>query len=117
MHKFDLDGTYRAQGQETTETRIGDIYHVRWNHSGSGSVSTPIAKYFVWRPPYIEGVNSHWRIDYFARKHKLAGNPKRLARLLASNLQALGLCAPPIWVGWYKSEELGGEKVGDLFEE
>lgn len=116
-HKFDLDGNYWAQGQQTAETRIGEIYHVRRNHIGSGSVSTPIAKYFVWRPPYIEGVNSHWRIDCFVRKHKFSGNPKRLAKLLTSNLQDLGLCDCPIWVSWYKSEELGGEKVGHLFEE
>jgi len=116
LHSFDLDKTYRAEGQETAETRIGEIYHFLRNKVGSGSVSTPVARYFVWRPRPTIGFNPHWRVDCFVRKHKLSGDPKILSKLLTTNLQELGLCDLPIWVSWHKNEELGGEALGDLFE-
>ncbi|MEP0153481.1 hypothetical protein [Pseudophaeobacter sp.] len=82
MHRFDLNAKFSAIGSETSETRIGEIYQVRGSRGGSGSVSTPIARYFVWRPEYIEGAAPHWRIDCYFKKHKLAGDPKTLSRLL-----------------------------------
>lgn len=96
MHRFDLNKKFHARGSETSETRVGEVYHVRRNRIGSGSVSTPIARYFVWRPEYIEGAAPHWRIDCYFKKHKLAGDPKTLSRLLANNLQNAGLCDAPI---------------------
>ncbi|WP_269583550.1 hypothetical protein [Roseibium sp. Sym1] len=117
MHKFDLNEIYRAEGDETTETRIGVIYHALRNKIGSGSISTPIARYFVWRPNDVEGFNPHWRIDCYAMKHKLSSDPKMLARLLTDKLREIGLCDLPVWVSWHESTELGGEKLGDLWEE
>lgn len=115
MHKFELNDTFRAEGSETSETRIGEIYHVLRNKTGSGSVSTPIAKYFVWRPSYSEGISPHWRVDCFFKKHKLSGDPKAMSKMLVSNLQSSGLCDTPIWISWHYSAEIGGEQVGDLF--
>lgn len=115
MHRFDLNAKFSAIGSETSETRIGEIHHVRGSRGGSGSVSTPIARYFVWRPEYIEGAAPHWRIDCYFKKHKLAGDPKTLSRLLANNLQNAGLCDTPIWVSWHRSDEISGESIGTLF--
>lgn len=115
MHRFDLNEKFHASGSETSEARIGEIYHVRRNWIGSGSVSTPIARYFVWRPEYTEGVAPHWRVDCYFRKHKLAGDPKSLSRLLCNNLQNAGLCEAPIWVSWHESDEISGESIGTLF--
>ncbi|MEP1537364.1 MAG: hypothetical protein ABJQ34_15435 [Paracoccaceae bacterium] len=117
MHKFELNKKYHARGNETEHSRIGEIYHVSRNTFGGGSVSTPIARYFAWRPEYIEGVNPHWRIDCFVREHKLAGNPKKLAQMLAAKLVEHEHCGNPIWISWHKSIEVGGEKRGELFEE
>jgi hypothetical protein len=116
MQEFDLNKTFRANVKETTEVRIGDIYQVRRNIFGTGSMSTPVARYFAWRPEYTEGVNPHWRIDCFVRDHKLSGEPREMAQLLTAKLQELGLCDLPIWVSWHKSSELDGEKLGDLWE-
>ena len=116
MFEFDLNNTYRADFKETPDVRIGQIYHVLPNKVGTGSVSTPVARYFAWQPEYIEGVNPHWRIDCFVRDHQLAGDPKEMAKLLTAKLQELHWCDLPIWVSWHKSSELGGEKLGDLWE-
>ena len=117
MYEFDLNKTFCADAEEKTEVRVGQIYHVLRNKVGTGSVSTPVARYFVWHPNYIEGVNPHWRIDCFVRDHKLSGDPQEMAQLLTAKLQELGLCDLPIWVSWHKSSELGGEKLGNLWEE
>jgi hypothetical protein len=116
MHSFDLDSTYRAEAYETPDTRIGEIYHVLKNKIGTGSVSTPVARFFVWRPLLIE-VNEHWRIDCFVRNHPLADNPEKLAKLLTDKLQELGLCDLPIWTSWHLSSEVGGERRGNLWED
>jgi hypothetical protein len=116
MHKFELTNKCYAKGNETEFTRIGEIFHTKRNTFGTGSTSTPIARYFAWRPEYIENVNPHWRIDCFVREHKLAGNPKNLTQLLANELVTHKLCDTPIWIGWHKVLELGGEAKGELFE-
>lgn len=77
---------------------------------------TPVARYFVWRPNYVEGFNPHWRIDCFFRKHERSGNPEELARLLAARLQEIGACDLPVWISWHRSDELGGDSLGNLWE-
>jgi hypothetical protein len=116
MHRFDLDETYRAEADEALETRIGEIFHVLRHRVGSGSVSTPVARFFVWRPIII-GTNPHWRIDCFIRNHALADDPEKLAKLLTDKLQELGLVDLPTWTSWNLSSEVGGERRGDLWED
>ncbi|MEM8837342.1 MAG: hypothetical protein AAGE89_04555 [Pseudomonadota bacterium] len=117
MHKFDLNDIYQAEGRETSDTRIGEIRHVLSFGNEGGARLTPIATYFVWQPGYIECVNPHWRIDCYVRKHKLSDDPKTLAKLLTAKLLETGLCDLPVWTSWHESTELGGEALGDLWEE
>ncbi|WP_124087450.1 hypothetical protein [Pseudogemmobacter humi] len=116
MLRFDLDDTFYADAEEMANVRIGEIHHILRNKVGTGSVSTPVARYFAWRPKNIEGCNPHWRIDCFVRDHKLSGDPQTMAKLLTANLRKLGLCDLPIWISWHQCSEHGGEKLGDLWE-
>ena len=117
MHKFDLDRQFWAMGDESGQTRIGEIHHISRNKTGDGSVSTPVCRYYVWRPEYTEGVHPYWRIDCFVREHPLAGEPSELAKMLASQMIKHGLIEEPIWNSWHKSTELDGEAMGELFED
>lgn len=116
MHRFDLCETYRAEAEVAPDTRIGEIYHVRRNTVGKGSVSTPIAGFFVWRPNILYA-KPHWRVDCFVRDHPLAEDPKGLGRMLTDKLVELELCEEPIWTSWYVSSEAGGERRGDLWDD
>lgn len=50
----------------------GEVYHIQRNRSG-GSVSTPVARYFISTPPSeAEGFHLHRRLDCFVQKHRLA---------------------------------------------
>lgn len=94
---------------------IGEVFHVARNDAG-GSNCTPIARYFAWRPTYIEGFHEHWRIDCYVRKHELSPDPKALALALRDALIRDGQCDVPCWVSWHRDEELGGEPLGDVFD-
>ncbi|MEZ0468014.1 hypothetical protein, partial [Phaeobacter sp. SYSU ZJ3003] len=44
------------------------------------------------------------------------GHPQKLAKALSAALLERGICEAPMWIGWHRSEEQGGQAVGDLFE-
>ncbi len=115
MKTLEIARDFEAVFFITEETRIGDIHHVE-RHSSGGSLNTPIARFFVHRPGYIEGVNPHWRIDCFVKNHSFSATPEMLGRSLASALIKADYCPPPVWVSWHESAELAGEAIGDLFE-
>lgn len=115
MRTLTIDRNFKADYVESEGSRCGEIYHVRRNRAGGGTW-TPIARYFAWRPVFIENFHPHWRIDCFVRKHKLAPRPEKLGRALATSLIEAGLCERPVWVSWHKSEELGGDAYGEVFD-
>lgn len=86
------------------------------NRAG-GSVNTPVAFYFMWRPEYVEGVHAHWRVDCFVREHPLAPEPTTVGRTLVAALIREGLCAEPIWLSVHQSKELMGQAFGEVFED
>ena len=114
MQRFDLDKQFSADCVVTDKTRIGEIYHVARNWAG-GSISTPIARYFVWRPVFVEGYNEFWRVDCFVRQHDLSPDPMKLGETLIAALIREGLCNEPIWVSAHASKELGGKEYGEVF--
>ena len=117
MWDIDLPGVYAASCAVGADHVAGEVYHVRENRIGSGSMSTPVARYFARQAEYSEGFNPHWRLDCYMRKHKLAGNPEKLTRALAQGLIAAGHITEPMWMSWHRSEELAGDKRGALWEE
>ena len=110
MHNYNADCNARGD-----EIRIGEVYHVVRNNAG-GSTSTPIARYFVWRPTYLEGFNEHWRIDCYVREHTLSPDAKTLGLALRDALNRESLCDSPCWVSWHRSNEIGGEPMGEVFD-
>jgi len=99
----------------TDDVRIGEVYHVVRNRDG-GSISTPIARYFIWRPVFIEGFNPHWRIDCYVREHSLSPDARSLGLALRDSLIRESHCDSPCWVSWHRSKELDGEPMGDVFD-
>ena len=116
LRRFPLTGPFEADCKVEAEFLHGEIFHVNANRLGSGSVSTPVARYFVTRPTHVEEVRPHWRLDCYVRRHRLAGNPEAMTRALAQSLVAQGHCPEPMWLGWHRSTELGGDTRGDLWD-
>ncbi|WP_370571316.1 hypothetical protein, partial [Phaeobacter sp. SYSU ZJ3003] len=81
IERFDLADSYEAECQISEEHQVGDIYHRRGNRVGSGATLTPVARFFVWRPDYSEGVNPHWRVDCYVKRHRLSGAPEKLGNV------------------------------------
>lgn len=116
MQRFDIDKKFSADCIVTEGGRAGQLYHVARN-SGGGATHTPIAYYFVWRPEFTEGINRHWRVDCFVRKHALSPDPMELSESLVSALVREGLCAEPIWMSAHRSDELSGKAYGEVFSD
>lgn len=115
MNRFAISESYEADCRSSGETRIGEVYHTSTS-SGGGATLTPVARYFAHKPGYIENVNPHWRIDCFVRKHRFARNAERISRDLTTALVSRGHCEEPIWLSWYRAEEIKGAAFGEVFE-
>lgn len=115
MERFSISESYEAECASSGETRIGQIYHAS-KPSGRGVTLTPVARFFAYRPVYIENVNPHWRVDCFVRKHRLARDAERISRDLVAALIGKGYCEEPIWLSWHRSKELEGRAYGDLYD-
>ncbi len=100
----------------STDALSGTVHHIKRNNAG-GALLTPIALYFVTRPEFVEGFNSHWRLDYFSRVHKLSPEPANAGEELVRALFREGLCFEPLWLSIHKSEELSGKAFGEVFED
>jgi hypothetical protein len=104
----DADGAFRQ----------GQILHVKRNAVGGGSVATPVGRYFAWRPDIgAEGYHPYWRLDCFVRDHELAPAEDWLARQLADALLGSGIVSEPLWLGWHRATEMGGEARGEVFND
>jgi len=81
-----------------------------------GALLTPVARFFAWRPEYVEGFHEHWQVDCYVRVHELAPEPIILGRSLVGALLREGLCQEPIWLSVHRAEELHGEAFGEVFD-
>lgn len=116
MRRFDVMPDYEADCPIIQdEVRIAEVYHYERNAAG-GSVRTPIARYFAWKPEYAENFHDHWRIDCYVRQHERSPDPKTLGRTLRNALIRESLCSEPCWVAWHRSEAIGGEAAGDVYD-
>jgi hypothetical protein len=96
MRRFDINATFGADCVVSDEARAGEVYHFARNLAG-GAILTPIARYFVWQPQFVEGFHRHWRVDVFVRQHPLSPEP--------------------IWMSAHRSEELKGKAYGEVFSD
>ena len=111
---IDLSETFTAK-PDADATR-GQVFHVARNQRG-GSMWTPVARYFAWRPDVgPEDYRPHWRLDCFARDHELAPDPEWLGNALADTLVHQNVISEPLWTSWHRSQELGGEARGVVFD-
>jgi len=117
MHRFDLNETYFADCVVSEQARAGQILHVKRDNFGHAVTLTGIARYFAWKQEFIEGYNSHWRIDCFVRRHLLAADPTLIGDALVAALVREGLAAEPIWLSTHRSDDEKGKPYGKLYEE
>jgi hypothetical protein len=115
MMRFAVTPEFDAGCVFTPDAVSGEVYHVVRNPAG-GADYTPVARFFAWRPGYVEGVHAHWRVDCFVRVHLRSPEPKQLGPALAEALMRESLCTEPLWVSWHRSEELHGKAFGEVFE-
>ncbi len=113
--RFAITGTLDAECVETPESVAGQIFHVERNSAG-GATRTPVARFFTWRPEYVEGFHAHWRVDCFVCVHPLAPEPAVAAKALVDALMRESLCSEPLWVSWYCCEEIHGKAYGEVFD-
>jgi hypothetical protein len=112
MKRFPVTDMFDADCVVSDGARVGEIYHVVRNSSGGANL-TPIARYFVWRPEFVEGYHKYWRVDCFVRQHKLSPDPMSLGESLVAALVREQLCAEPIWMSAHTSDEIKGKACGD----
>lgn len=115
MKRFSLTEELDADCVLSDTARAGEVYRVQRNPAG-GVLLTPIARYFVWRPEFIEGFHKYWRVDCFVREHPLAPAPGKLGEALVDALLREGLCDQPLWLSVHKSNELTGREYGEVFD-
>ena len=116
--QLELDTNFYATSDSEGGFRSGEIFHIERNQQGgSGSVNTPIARYFVTRPQVgAEGVHRHWRVDCFVSRHRLAPREDWLAERLIKALLQSALIAEPIWLSWHRLAKTSGKAFGELFD-
>ena len=116
MTNLNLSPEYNIVSDADGLFQHGVIFHISRNKVG-GSVSTPVGRFYTWRPQiHPEGYFQHSRVDCYIDDAPLAPEPSWLARTLLDALKQQGAISEPIWLGWHKSEELGGEERGQVFD-
>jgi hypothetical protein len=115
MLRFDLDDVFSADCVSADTVRAGQIYHKR-HYTGGGCTLTGIARYFAWRPEFVEGYHSHWRVDCFVKRHALAGEPMQIGEALVAALIREGLCTEPIWLSAHRSDDEKGKAYGEVWD-
>jgi hypothetical protein len=116
MKRFAVTESFNADCVVSEAARAGEIYHIARNSFG-GAMLTPIARYFVWKPEFVEGFHEHWRVDCFVRQHKLSPDPMGLGEALVAALVREKLCDEPIWMSAHKSDEIKGKAYGAVFSD
>src|SRR5262245_40636227 len=115
MTRFAVTPELEAACVITPGTVSGEVCHVVRNSAG-GAISTPVARFFAWRPVHAENFHPHCRVDCFVRAHEVSPDPKVLGKALAEALLSKAICTEPLWVSWHRSEELGGTNFGEVFD-
>jgi hypothetical protein len=116
MKRFEINSSLAGDCVVSADARAGELYHVVKNGAG-GSMMTPIARYFVWRPEFVEGFRKHWRVDCYIHDHKLSPSERTLKEMLIPALKKEGLCEEPVWLSLHQSKEVDGLAFGQVFEE
>jgi hypothetical protein len=111
----ELSDVFVARSEESEPT-IGEVYHVARNEHG-GAMWTPVVRYFAWRPSPADGYHSHWRLECFVRDDELAPDPEWVGKALTDALVSQQVLSEPLWVSWHRSQELGGEERGEVFDQ
>ena len=115
MRSFSVTATIHADCVAGEDVVAGELYHVERNDAG-GALWTPIARYFSWHPAFVEGINRHWRVDCFFRRHALSPAPIPCGEALVAALVREKLCSEPLWLSVHNSEELEGKAYGEVSE-
>ena len=114
--RFAITDDFSADCVKSDQSRAGEIYHVSRNNAG-GAMLTPIDRYFVWRPIFIEGFHDHWRVDCIIRVHPRAPKkPMPFGKSLIEAHEREGLCDRPIWLSLYSGQEIDGQPFGEVFD-
>lgn len=94
----------------------GTVLHIARNAQG-GSTLTPVGRVFVTAPHIgAENFHRHVRVDCFFLNRPLAPQPDLFAHELVEVLLARDLIKEPIWVEWWRAEQLGSTAVGEVFD-
>jgi hypothetical protein len=112
-----LSSHHLFRQQAEAAARAGQIFHIRRYPSSKGMTLTGIARYFVWKPSFIEGYNRYWRVDCFVKVHPLAPEPMMLGEALVAALVRENLCAEPIWLSAHVLDREMGRAFGKVFED
>lgn len=117
MKNLELSPDFYVEWSEDNDFRSGEIYHIKRNWTGGGSVSWSVARFFITnaRIP-VEGVSPHQRLDCFVSNTTLVPKPEKLARLLFEILRSRGLIDEPAWLSWHVAKEQGGAAFGEVFD-
>ncbi|MGF6256614.1 hypothetical protein [Ensifer sp. ZNC0028] len=116
MAQLELSPEFYAECDEGASFREGEVFHRLVNARG-GSLATPVARFFASRPRIAaEGFHKHTRLDCFINDRKLVPQPERLAERILAALIRNGSISEPIWLGWHRSEEIGGRAHGAVFD-
>ena len=115
MVRIQLGGSLEAECSSTASSHFGDIFHVEYNSHG-GSNATPIAKFWVCRPPVpAEGFRAHWQVNCYVRVHPMSPPAALVGQALVHALVREGKCAEPIWLSNYLGTEVEGQEFGEVF--
>ncbi len=117
MSDLDLSSNFSVEWSADNDFRSGQIYHIKRNRVGGGSVSESVARFFITNAKIpAEGVLPHRRLDCFVSNTALVPKPEQLARLLFEVLKSRGLIDEPAWLNWYVAKEQGGARFGEVFD-
>jgi hypothetical protein len=116
MKQLTLSPAFEASITSVQNGLIGEVFHVSRNEVGSGRTLTPIARFYGYRPEFIESFNPHWRVDCYTRDHQLAPPHRQLGELLVETLKREEIIAEPIWMSAFTSAEESGRAYGDVFD-
>lgn len=117
MNDLDLSPDFYVEWSANRDFSSGKIFHIERNRRGSGSMSTPVGRFFVTdaRIP-AEGFFPHKRLDCFVSNTKIVSSPERLARDLYQALRKRDLLDEPAWLSWHVSKEQDGVAYGEVFD-
>lgn len=116
MKRFILSSDFEASITAEQNAFHGEVFHVSRSKIASGVTLTPIARYYGYRPEFIESFNPHWRVDCYTRDHEFAPAHRKLGELLIEALKREGFIVAPIWMSAFMSAEESGFADGAVFD-